>query len=240
MKRLFLISLYALGLSILMPEDSLRTQDLAVNYDCSQLPGPWSIIGLGGYSLSISSGILTMIDHNTSEWVLLEYVSSLIAGASDVCIEARVRIPSNNGVQASPQVALSSFDPTRPYDDRAHLWYAVDLYTDRIELTRVVNAATSTSTLLGSYPVPDLSTTFHKISLRKHEENVRSFTVLLDDNPVIMVSGESTVRPLNAVDIGYGRCVGVGRSDWDYINFWATSPVAAESATWGRIKALYE
>jgi len=69
MKRLFLISLSVLGLLILMPENSLRTQDLTVNYDCSQLPGPWSIIGLGEYSLSISSRILTMIDHNTSEGV---------------------------------------------------------------------------------------------------------------------------------------------------------------------------
>jgi hypothetical protein len=223
MKLLLLISLLALGLLLHMPEDSLQAQGLTVNYDCSELPGPWNIIGEGAYTLSINSGILTMIDHSTTEWALLEYVSPLIAGALDVRIDALVRVPSSNGIQGSPQISLLSFDPALPYTDRAHSAYAVDLYTDRIEFTRIVTTPTLVSTLLGSCSVPDLSSTFHKITLSKHEDGEASFTVMLDDNPVIVVTGESITWPLNSVDIGFGRYVGTGTSEWDYINFEATS-----------------
>jgi len=222
---------------------SIPAFGFSVNYDCSVLPGSaipsWGIIGRANFNLSVKDGILHMVNPDNLSWVLLERVDPEILNATTLCLETRVMVPSGTGQNASPQIAMTSIDPELPYGNRSHIWYAVDLYPDRIEFTLVDNDNPENSKFFGSYSIPDLNVEFHTITLcMSQTESSRDFVVYVDGVSVISVTGEDTDRPINAVDIGYGLEVAVGHSYWDYISYWDEAPIGVESKSWGGIKRM--
>jgi hypothetical protein len=239
MLRILLVALLVAVLPV-----GVCAQPFSVFYDCSTLPAqaapPWDVIGACNYQLNADSGILNMVDPDQCSWILLERADARVGQDGYVLIEAHVMVPNGSGQNASPQIAFAGFDPALPYDNRAHMWYAVDLYPDRIEFTKVDNDKPE-GKFYGSYPVPNLGTTFHTIALQKHEASgVRDFVVAVDGVPVITVTNEIDPRPITAVDVGYGLEVAVGNSYWDYISyFWTGMSTRTEQATWGCIKSLF-
>jgi len=215
----------------------------SVNYDCSVLPGsatpPWDIVGSANFDLNVNDGILHIVNPDNISWVLLERVDPEILNATTLCLEAHVMVPSGTGQNASPQIAMTSIDPELPYENRSHIWYAVDLYPDRIEFTLVDNDNPENSKFFGSHSVPDLNVNFHTITLcMNRTESGQDFKVYVDGVLVISVAGEDTDRPINAVDIGYGLEVAIGNSYWDYIRYWSEAPIGVESKSWGNIKRM--
>jgi|WetSurMetagenome_2_1015567.scaffolds.fasta_scaffold92231_2 hypothetical protein len=239
MRRILLIALLVAAL-----RGNACAQAFSVFYDCSTPPAlaspPWDVVGACNYQLNVASGILNMVDPDACSWVLLERADARVGQDGYVLIEANVKIPNGSGQNASPQIAFAGFDPALPYANRAHMWYAVDLYPDRIEFTKVDNDQPG-KTIYGSHPVPDLGTTFHTIALQKHEASgVRNFVVAVDGVPVITVTNEIDPRPITSVDVGYGLETAVGNSYWDYIRYyWTDASTHAEPATWGGIKSLF-
>jgi hypothetical protein len=166
--------------------------------------------------LSPGAGVLLLMDPDQYLWVLLERPDARVGEAPFVTLEARVMVPSGSGETASPQIAFTGYDPALPYDNRAHMWYAVDLYPNGIGFTKVDNDKPEGKDY-GFYAIPDLNMTYHTITLRKREElGVRDFVVLVDGAPVITVTNEVDPRPITAVDVGYGLEIAVGYSLWDY------------------------
>jgi hypothetical protein len=239
MLRILLVALLAAALP-----GTACAQAFSVFYDCSTPPAlaspPWDVVGACNYQLNVVSGILNMVDPDACSWVLLERVDARVGQDGYVLIEANVMVPNGSGQNASPQIAFCGFDPALPYANRAHMWYAVDLYPDRLEFTKVDNDQPG-KTIYGSHPVPDLGTTFHTIALQKHEvSGVRNFVVAVDGVPVITVTNEIDPRPITSVDVGYGLEVAVGNSYWDYIRYyWTDTSTGTEPATWGGIKSLF-
>lgn len=244
MSKILLVALFIALLAAALPGD-VCAQSFVVFYDCSVPPAqaspPWDVVGACNYQLNVIDGILNMVDPDACSWVLLERVDPRVAQEGYVLIEAIVKVPNGSGHNASPQIAFAGYDPALPYANRAHMWYAVDLYPDRVEFTKVDNDQPA-GRFYGSYPVPDLGTTYHTIALQKHEVGgVRNFEVAVDGLPAIIVTGEIDPRPITAVDIGYGLEVATGNSYWDRIRyFWTDSSTAVEPATWGSIKSLFK
>ena len=217
--------------------------EFSVLYDCSVPPAqslpPWDIIGRCNYQLNVNAGILHTVDPDQCSWVLLERPDPRVGQDGYVSIEARVMVPTGGGYTASPQIAFTGLDPGLPYDNRAHMWYAVDLYPTGIGFTKVDNDKPEGRDF-GFYPISDLNSTFHTIKLQKHEERgVRDFAVFVDGVAVFAVTNDVDPRPITAVDIGYGLEVAAGDSYWDYVRYWSESPIAVQSTTWGSIKSLY-
>ncbi|MCK4236849.1 MAG: hypothetical protein KAX38_06995 [Candidatus Krumholzibacteria bacterium] len=236
-------------ITICLSYGTSKSQSISVFYDCNEIPGPWNICGTGDilgpgeyqHLLEINDGILEMNIPDAEQWVLLEYVSPTIAQSTNIYIEASVKINSHNNKRFSPLIGLCSFDPSRHYSNRAVLWYLLDLYPDRVEFLRIDHYEGGYDiTILGSYPVIDLSDIFHKFTLFKHEEGTREFIIYMDNVPIIEVFNESFEVPLNAVEIGYGAASGVGISEWDYINFETSAPVSTDQSTWGDIKDQFK
>jgi hypothetical protein len=223
---------------------NINATDFSVLYDCSVPPSQatpvWNIIGRCNYQLNLASGVLHMVNPDQCSWVLLERADSRITQALSISIEARVKVPTGSGHAASPQIAFTGLDYGLPYDNRAHIWYAVDLYPTGIGFTKVDDDQAGGNKLFGYFSIPDLNSTFHTITLQMHQvAGARDFVVYVDAVPAIAVSNEIDSRPITAVDVGYGLMVAVGDSYWDYVKYWSESPIGVETATWGSIKSLY-
>jgi hypothetical protein len=216
---------------------------LDVRYDANTLPiadpvAPWQLSGPGLTSTYVSDGILCL-SNASSSWGL--FVRDEPSGGDEPVfnVEVMVRVPSNNAMSASPTLALCDYDPTRPIGDIAHLWYGLDFYPTRIDLSKADRDLNNGVVPLGTVPIPDLGTVFHKVRLTRYEGADRRFELWLDDALVLEADGEPADKPLNAVVFGYGSSVGAGNSEWDYVRYWSEAPVPAMSTSWGRIKALY-
>ncbi|MCK4236851.1 MAG: hypothetical protein KAX38_07005 [Candidatus Krumholzibacteria bacterium] len=249
MKRFMYFSVMALSLAVSVLFHGIAIpQSISVFYDCNELPGPWNITGNGNvlgsaeyhHLLDVNDGILTMSDPDTRQWIWLEYINPSIGLATDFYIEVRVKVVSNNDEIASPTITLGNFNSARPFDNRLNFLYTLDLYPERLEFFRVDNETIYDATLLGTHSIPDFSTTFHEIIMHMQQNSGRNITVYVDGMPVIVITGETTEQPLNCVAVAHGRAVGVGISEWDYINFETTAPVSTEQSTWGDIKDQFK
>lgn len=247
MKRF--MHLLVIFVTIVFNYGTAKAQDVSVFYECDELPGPWNIFGVGHilgpgnyqHMLEINNGILEMKDPDTEQFVELHYVNPIIEQATNLYIEASVKITSHNGRPFTPYFGMCSFDPERHFYAIAVLWYLIDLYPDKIEFLRINHYEGGyDTTVLGTYPVLDLNETFHTIILFKHESGVREFVVYVDGTPVFEVTNETVEIPLNAVCFGCGAPSGIGESEWDHVYFETTTPVSTDQSTWGEIKRSIE
>jgi hypothetical protein len=231
-------------LSLLCIVSSVSAQQLYVEYEADTLPpddpvAPWVEFGWN-CDFGLGGGLLTIDNLSTNAWALFHRFNPALGTYPEIHVEARIKVPSSN--EWPCVVGLYDYrDEGHSPGVIGHLWYLIELYSDRMEFCRGdSDVSPHQHVTFAMHPIPDLATEFHTFGITRIEGNERTFVVSLDGQTIYMLMGEPTDRPMDAVVFGYGRALSVGQSVWDYVRYWSIDPVVTEPATWGHIKKHFD